>query len=179
MKYCTYSSFEWKFRKDKLHFSQKTPPKSPGILGLSLLHRLVWLLHKVAKRILVLYICVSSWMLTQESRDLYQAETNLIVATSWANWLFSLKMVQVENKSSFRVEVVVILWICSAFNKSYFCLNLRLITWLMSQQPKPDTDVELLCWDMLSLTRVYMVSHKSQSCPVMPLQRWSIGKPRY
>ena len=29
-----YSSFEWKFRKDKLHFYQKTPPKSPHQLGL-------------------------------------------------------------------------------------------------------------------------------------------------
>ena len=29
-----YYSFEWKFRKDKLHFSQKTPPKSPHRLGL-------------------------------------------------------------------------------------------------------------------------------------------------
>ena len=33
-------------------------------------------------------------------------------------------------------------WVCLAFNKSYFCLSLRLITWFMSQQPKTNTDVE-------------------------------------
>ena len=40
------------------------------------------LLYKVTK---LLYICISFWLLAHESRVFSQAETKIIVITSWAN----------------------------------------------------------------------------------------------
>ena len=39
--------------------------------------------------------------------------------------IFLLKMARFEKKIMNSVNVVVILWTCSAFNKIYFCLSLR------------------------------------------------------
>ena len=73
---------------------------------------------------LVLYICVGFWLLVHESRDLSQAETKIIVVTSWVEIFVSLEMVRFEKsnctqndekKSSFCVKIVDIVWICAAF----------------------------------------------------------------
>ena len=83
---------------------------------------------------LVVYICVSFWLLAHESRDLSQ--NNCCYKLSKSPFFHS--------KWPFWVKIIVILWICSAFNTSYFCLSLRKITWFMSQQPTTNTDVEHL-----------------------------------
>ena len=62
---------------------------------------------------------------------------------------------RVCKKLKFWVKIVVILWICSALNKSYFCLSLRCITWFMSQQPKTNTDVEHLGFILFFFNQIH------------------------
>jgi hypothetical protein len=71
---------------------------------------MIWTFDSAKKleiAIQVLYICVSCWLLDYESRDLSQAET---------------EMIAVEKIILF---VEISLRICQAFNESYFCLSLR------------------------------------------------------
>ena len=53
----------------------------------------LWAFDKLSTK-----ICVSFGLFAHESRDLSQAETKIIVATSWANEPFLLKMVRFEKK---------------------------------------------------------------------------------
>ena len=105
------------------------------------------------------------WFMTLDFHALHLCK--FLVVGSWITWfisiwdknnccyklsnqLFSVKMVRFENCfESLWVKVVVILWICSAFNMSYFCLSLRFITWFMSQQPKTNTDAEHLYFSLI------------------------------
>ena len=88
----------------------------------------------------MLYTWVKFSLLAHESHDLSQAETKISVATSWANYFFSQKMIRLEKK------IIILSENFCEFAQlltSYFCLSLRYITWFMSQQPKlTNTDVE-------------------------------------
>ena len=63
----------------------------------------------------VVYIC-ASLLRADESRDLSQAETNIIIVTSWTNELLSLKMARGEKHYHF------VSFIRPAFNSSNFCV---------------------------------------------------------
>ena len=68
----------------------------------------------------VFYTPVSFWLLTHESHDLSQAETKIIVVTSWAN---SVKMVRFEkiiilSENSQFAQIITEIIFVSAWDKS-------------------------------------------------------------
>ena len=86
---------------------------------------------------------LSCCLLSHKSHDLSQAETRINVVASWTNNFPFLKIIRFEKKiiilSGSRCHFLNYL----VYNKIFFCLRLKKITWY-TQQPTTNTDGEHL-----------------------------------
>ena len=60
----------------------------------------------------VLYVCSSSWLLTDKSHDLSQAEKEITVSKAEKTQKITIMFNQNGNFWPFCVKIIVILWIC-------------------------------------------------------------------